>query len=121
MVKISKPLSSGKVSSYFKEEYTSASQTYYSQQGQRIGQWHGKLAAELGLSGDVGELQFHRLAEGQDPRTGAQLIQRRDTIKTKSGEEVGHRAAWDLTFSPPKSVSQTALVGEDDRVREAHR
>jgi conjugative relaxase-like TrwC/TraI family protein len=121
MVKISKPLSSGKVSSYFKEEYTSASQTYYSQQGQRIGQWHGKLAAEMGLAGDVGEIEFHRLAEGQDPRTGAQLIQHRDTIKTKSGEEVGHRAAWDLTFSPPKSVSQTALVGGDERVREAHR
>jgi conjugative relaxase-like TrwC/TraI family protein len=121
MVKISKPLSSGKVSSYFKEEYTSSSQTYYSQRGQRIGQWHGKLTGELGLAGDVAELQFHRLAEGQDPRTGAQLIQHRDTIKTKSGEEVGHRAAWDLTFSPPKSVSQTALVGGDERVREAHR
>lgn len=121
MVKISKPLSSGKVSSYFKEEYTSASQTYYSQQGQRIGQWHGKLATEMGLAGDIGELQFHRLAEGQYPRSGAQLIQHRDTIKTKNGEEVGHRAAWDLTFSPPKSVSQTALVGGDERVREAHR
>ncbi|MGH9770493.1 MAG: MobF family relaxase [Candidatus Acidiferrales bacterium] len=121
MVKISKPLSSGKVSSYFKEEYTSASQTYYSQEGQRIGQWHGKLAAEIGLAGYVGEIEFQRLAEGQDPRTGAQLIRHRDTIKTKSGEEVGHRAAWDLTFSPPKSVSQTALVGGDERVREAHR
>ena len=121
MVKISKPLSSGKVSSYFKEEYTSASQTYYSQRGERIGQWHGKLATEIGLAGDVGEIEFQRLAEGQDPRTGEQVIQHRDTIKTKNGEEVGHRAAWDLTFSPPKSISQTALVGGDEQVREAHR
>src|SRR2546430_6815107 len=32
-----------------------------------------------------------------------------------------HRAGWDATFSAPKSVSLTALVGCDDRVREAHR
>src|SRR5260370_33858487 len=32
-----------------------------------------------------------------------------------------HRAGWDATFSAPKSVSLTALVGRDDRIREAHR
>src|SRR6185503_6439782 len=32
-----------------------------------------------------------------------------------------HRAAWDLTISAPKSVSLTALVGGDVRVRDAHR
>jgi conjugative relaxase-like TrwC/TraI family protein len=32
-----------------------------------------------------------------------------------------HRAGWDATFSAPKSVSLTALVGGDDRVCEAHR
>jgi conjugative relaxase-like TrwC/TraI family protein len=34
---------------------------------------------------------------------------------------VEHWAGWDATFSAPKSVSLTALVGGDDRVREAHR
>ena len=38
-----------------------------------------------------------------------------ETIKS-----VEHRAGWDATFSAPKSVSLTALVGGDDRVREAH-
>jgi conjugative relaxase-like TrwC/TraI family protein len=38
------------------------------------------------------------------------------TIKTME-----HRAGWDATFSAPKSVSLTALVGGDQRVREAHR
>jgi conjugative relaxase-like TrwC/TraI family protein len=33
---------------------------------------------------------------------------------------VEHRAGWDATFSAPKSVSLTALVGSDHRVREAH-
>src|SRR5208283_4367068 len=32
-----------------------------------------------------------------------------------------HRAGWDATFSTPKSVSLTALVGGDVRVQEAHR
>jgi conjugative relaxase-like TrwC/TraI family protein len=32
-----------------------------------------------------------------------------------------HRAGWDATFSAPKSVSLTALIGGDERVREAHR
>ena len=31
-----------------------------------------------------------------------------------------HRAGWDATFSAPKSISLTALVGGDPRVREAH-
>ncbi len=34
---------------------------------------------------------------------------------------MGHRAGWHATFSAPKSVSLTALVGGDERVREAHR
>ncbi len=44
--------------------------------------------------------------------------------KTEDGRTVApveHRAGWDATFSAPKSVSLTALVGGDDRVREAHR
>lgn len=36
-------------------------------------------------------------------------------------QTVEHRAGWDATFSVPKSVSLTALVGGDDRVMEAHR
>jgi conjugative relaxase-like TrwC/TraI family protein len=30
-------------------------------------------------------------------------------------------AGWDATFSAPKSVSLTALVSGDDRIRESHR
>lgn len=39
-----------------------------------------------------------------------------DKVKTME-----HRAGWDATFSAPKSVSLTALVGGDERVRDAHR
>jgi conjugative relaxase-like TrwC/TraI family protein len=121
MLDISKPLTSGKVQSYYRSEYAAASNSYFSQGGTLRGEWHGQLAATLGLSGAVSAEAFDRLAEGQHPHTGEQLIEYRDTIKTQTGEEVGHRAGWDLTFNAPKTVSLTALVGEDDRVRQAHR
>jgi conjugative relaxase-like TrwC/TraI family protein len=44
------------------------------------------------------------------------VSERGDTVRSME-----HRAGWDATFSAPKSVSLTALVGGDDRVKEAHR
>src|SRR6185437_4680183 len=120
MLDISKPLTSGKVQSYYRSEYSSASNSYFSQGGTLRGEWHGQLTDTLALSGSVTAEAFDRLAEGQHPQTGEQLIEHRDTIKTQTGEELGHRAGWDLTFNAPKTVSLTALVGEDERVRQAH-
>src|SRR3954451_4607216 len=120
MLDISKPLTSGKVQSYYRSEYSAASNSYFSQGGTLRGEWHGELAATLGLAGAISGEAFDRLAEGQHPLSGEQLIQHRDTIKTQTGEEVGHRAGWDLTFNAPKTVSLTAIVGEDERVRDAH-
>ena len=74
----------------------------------------------------MGDEHFARLTEGQHPHTEAQLVrhQASRTYEGKFGKEVTsveHRAGWDATFSAPKSVSLTALVGGDERVREAHR
>ena len=90
------------------------------------GEWHGKLAEEWGLRGDVQEEHFARLANGQHPMTGEQLVryQAAREYMNERGETVStmeHRAGWDATFSAPKSVSLTALVGGDEHVREAHR
>jgi conjugative relaxase-like TrwC/TraI family protein len=120
MVHASKPLTAGKIQSYFRDEYSSASNSYFTQSGTLKGHWHGQLATTLDLSGEVTPEAFDRLSEGQHPATGEQLIQHRDTIKTQSGEELGHRAGWDFTFNAPKTVSLTATVGADDRVRRAH-
>jgi conjugative relaxase-like TrwC/TraI family protein len=120
MLDISKPLTSGKVQSYYRSEYASASNSYFTQGGRLEGQWHGKLAAEVGLKGAVSQEIFDRLAEGKDPFSGEQLIRHRDTIKTENKDEIGHRAGWDLTFNAPKTISLTALVGNDERVRQAH-
>ncbi|HEX7362244.1 MAG TPA: MobF family relaxase [Bryobacteraceae bacterium] len=121
MLDISKPLTSGKVQSYYRSEYSAASNSYFTHGGTLRGEWHGELAGVLKLSTEVTAEAFDRLSEGQHPQSGEQLVRHRETIKTRAGEEVGHRAGWDLTFNAPKTVSLTALVGEDERVREAHR
>jgi conjugative relaxase-like TrwC/TraI family protein len=126
MLTISKPLSSTQAQTYHAKEFTAAEQNYWKQGDTIQGEWRGKLAEEFGLSGAVGALEFSRLAEGQHPATGEQLVQHRvaHEYKTDDGRTVSpveHRAGWDATFSAPKSVSLTALVGGDDEVREAHR
>ncbi len=126
MLTISKPLSACQAQAYHAKEFTSAEQAYYSQQGQLYGEWHGKLAQELGLAGKVSEEQFNRLANGQHPETGEQLVRHRESFEyqNEDGETIKtmeHRAGWDATFSAPKSSSLTALVGGDERVRQAHR
>jgi conjugative relaxase-like TrwC/TraI family protein len=126
MLTISKPLSSTQAQTYHAKEFTAAEQNYWKQEDTIQGEWRGKLAEEFGLSGAVGALEFSRLAEGQHPATGEQLVRHRAVheYKTEDGRTVTpveHRAGWDATFSAPKSVSLTALVGGDDEVRQAHR
>src|SRR5271170_2775891 len=126
MLTISKPLSSGQAQSYHKLEFTSETQNYYKQGDAVRGEWQGQLAARLGLSGEISPLEFSRLADGKNPSTDEQMVRHRTAIEYKNAEgtttkAVEHRAGWDATFSAPKSVSLTALVGGDDRVREAHR
>ena len=126
MLTISKPLSAGQAQAYHKEEFANAQGNYYSEGETIRGEWHGKLADEWGLRGDVQEEHFARLANGQHPMTGEQLVryQAAREYANERGETVStmeHRAGWDATFSAPKSVSLTALVGGDEKVREAHR
>ncbi len=125
MLKISKALSAGKLENYHKQEFTSPDQSYWSQ-GQTVqGEWQGRLAEKYGLTGAVNADEFHRLSEGEHPQTGDQLVQHRQSFEYqgadgKTVKSVEHRAGWDATFSAPKSVSLTALVGGDSRVRDAH-
>ena len=126
MLSISKPLSAGQARTYHALEFASEKQNYWSQGQQGHSEWQGRLAEGWGLAGAVEAEAFARLSEGQHPQTEAQLV-RHSVAKTyegKNGKEittVEHRAGWDATFSAPKSVSLTALVGGDDRVRAAHR
>jgi conjugative relaxase-like TrwC/TraI family protein len=126
MVTLSKPISAGQAQAYHKEEFANAKENYYTE-GERVrGEWQGQLAARFGLTGEVQEEQFARLSEGQHPVTGEQLVRHQTAREYENGRgemvrSMEHRAGWDATCSAPKSVSLTALVGGDDRIREAHR
>jgi conjugative relaxase-like TrwC/TraI family protein len=126
MLTISKPLSAGQAQTYHQKEFTAKEQNYWSQQGVIAGEWQGRLADEFGLSGAVSSEDFANLSQGQHPQTGEQLVRQRSSYEYQDAEgktikTMEHRAGWDATFSAPKSVSLTALVGGDERVREAHR
>jgi conjugative relaxase-like TrwC/TraI family protein len=123
---ISKPLSAGQAQTYHQKEFTAKEQSYWSKDNRVQGEWQGRLAAQYGLAGAVRAEDFVRLSQGQHPRTGDQLVQHRMAYEYsdqngKIIKTMEHRAGWDATFSAPKSVSLTALVGGDDRVRQAHR
>jgi conjugative relaxase-like TrwC/TraI family protein len=126
MLTISKPLSATQAQTYHAKEFMSAEQNYWKQDDRTLGEWHGKLAEKFDLAGAVSEEHFARLADGQHPHTAEQLVRHRvvqeyEGADGKAVAPVEHRAGWDATFSAPKSVSLTALVGGDDRVRDAHR
>ena len=126
MLTISKPLSAGQAQNYHQKEFTAKEQNYWSQRGAIAGEWQGRLALQFGLAGEVSAEDFARLSQGQHPATGEQLVRQRASYEYRDADgktikTMEHRAGWDATFSAPKSVSLTALVGGDDRVREAHR
>jgi conjugative relaxase-like TrwC/TraI family protein len=126
MLTISKPLSAGQAQTYHQKEFTAKEQNYWSQRGVIAGEWQGRLAAQFGLAGMVSGDDFAKLSQGQHPQTGEQLVRQRASYEYQDADgktikTMEHRAGWDATFSAPKSVSLTALVGGDQRVREAHR
>jgi len=99
---------------------------YYSE-GERVsGQWFGNGAELLELPAIVGREEFLKLCDNLDPRTGELLTQRLKTTRAvldgdgQTRDVANRRVFYDFTFSPPKSVSIAALIGEDVRIVEAH-
>ena len=70
--------------------------------------------------------EFVRLCDNLHPQTGERLTLRQKTTRIEKGtdgkehETANRRVFYDFTFSPPKSVSIAALVGDDSRIVEAH-
>lgn len=105
-------LSAAQAESYYEEKWSH--DDYYSEKQRVAGQWFGRGADELGLSGEVTTGDFRSVLRGVDPRSGEVLVQ-------KASAYDGRRAGWDATFNAPKSVSIQALAGGDERLTEAHR
>jgi len=95
---------------------------YYAE-GERVtGRWEGRAAVLLGLEGPVAREDFEALREGRNPHTGEFLRQRQGADRLDSDGEARSRARhlYDFTFSAPKSISIMAIVGGDERLRQAH-
>ncbi|MCB2078434.1 MAG: relaxase domain-containing protein [Novosphingobium sp.] len=84
-----------------------AAADYYLDGQEMIGQWGGKGAARLGLSGQVDKHSFEHLCDNLDPATGKPL-----TVRTRTERTVG----YDFTFSVPKSVSLLYGLYEDEAI-----
>lgn len=107
----------GNAKRYFEEHL--AAGDYYAE-GQRVtGQWFGKGAENLGLSGTTAENDFVRLCESFHPQSGERLTLRQKTTRSEIGpdgqqsQSANRRVFFDFTFSPPKSVSIAALIRDD--------
>ena len=88
MLTISKALSSGQAQSYHKLEFTSDAQNYYKQGDTVKGEWQGKLAASLGLSGEVSPSSSTASPKGciHRPRSRWSSTVPRRNIRTRTGQ-----------------------------------
>lgn len=85
-------------------------QDYYSQDQAVVGNWGGKAAARLGLTGKVETKPFTDLCFNINPATGTNLTPRTRADRTCS---------YDITFDCPKSVSVMFAWTNDRRLEEA--
>ena len=84
--------------------------SYYAEQDIGQGKWFGKGAKLLNFKGHTKLEDFRSVLEG---RLSSNITMQITTENRRPG--------YDLTFSAPKSVSILALIGNDERILEAHR
>jgi conjugative relaxase-like TrwC/TraI family protein len=87
--------------------------------------WGGRGAEILGLSGAVSAESLTQILTGSVQETidgeSKSILLGRTVIDKETGARVTeHRAGWDLTFAPPKSVSIESEVFGRQGVRDAH-
>src|SRR4051812_43463415 len=86
---------------YYEREVAGGAEDYYAMRGEVPGEWIGSGADQLGLDGTVTSDQLRDLIEGRDPASGAALRSRAIDV-----------TGWDVTLSPPKSVSVLHAAGD---------
>ena len=95
---------------------------YYAEGESVIGEWFGHGAEVLGLGGAVMRESFEAVRQGLDPRTHDFLRVRKsaDRVAADGTKLAQGRSLYDFTISAPKSVSVMAILGEDQRLVDAH-
>ena len=90
--------------------YAELGEDYYVDGSEALGIWWGDGAESLGLSGTVQADQFRNILIGKSANGEKSLVQ-----------NAGHatrRAAFDLTFSVPKSVSIARVTADSHRAKQ---
>lgn len=111
MLFINHAANTGKAKNYF-TEHLSRSDYYMRDAQEVVGEWHGRGAELLGLSGQIDKESYFQLCDNIDPKTGEQL-----TARTKADR----RVLYDFTFDAPKSVTLAYELGGDERIMGAFR
>ncbi len=93
---ISLPMRGGGAGEYYLKL---AREEYYTKSLGPPGQWFGKGAEALGLSGEVKPEQLKNLLEGKSPDGDRNLVQ------VQQWKDRERQSGWDITFSAPKPVS----------------
>jgi conjugative relaxase-like TrwC/TraI family protein len=88
--------------------------------GEQPGQWTGRQAALLGLSGEVTTEDLQALLEGRDPNSGTSLGSPFVNRVTSSGRVVRAVAGFDATLSAPKSLSVWWALSGDEGLAACH-
>ncbi len=110
MLSVTKIKSTAKTTQYFaKDDYYASNDPNH----QKISNWYGNGAGELGLEGTVGAEKFKEILDGDKLPNGQK-------VGILKGMDFVHDPGRDLTFSAPKSVSIMALVFDDKRLIDAH-
>jgi len=114
----------GNAEKYFREHLQVGD--YYMEGQQVMGQWIGQGAESLGLTGETHSDEFVSLCRNLHPHTGERLTPRQNGKRVTVDDEgkvhefSNRRVFYDFTLSPPKSVSIAALIGDDQRIIDAH-
>jgi conjugative relaxase-like TrwC/TraI family protein len=93
---------------YYERQVAAGIEDYYAARGEAPGRWVGAGCGGVGVLGSVEGDEFLRLMDGCDPTSG-------DTLRPRHGRT--RVAAFDLTFSAPKSVSVLMAIGDDGTSR----
>lgn len=107
MLRITVSKNASAAAKYFEEGLSK--QDYYSEKQEIKGQWHGKTAQKIGLSGEVTKSDFEKVASGS-PVNDNEL-----TVRNSPNR----RAGYDATFSAPKSVSLVQAITQDEDILKA--
>nr|WP_321485598.1 MobF family relaxase [uncultured Draconibacterium sp.] len=110
MIRMIQSTNGGHAKSYFNDALSKGD--YYMDDQELGGQFHGKVADRLGLTGAIEKNDFYRLCENINPKTGEKLTPRNKTNRT---------VGYDINFHCPKSVSVLNALGDDKRVMDAFR